>query len=752
MDTAQGFEQLWRVADSPKKDVTRVPQGRRLPIGQFGIGKLAAYVLAWRLTHVSKVDGVTRMTSMNFRRLDTVHQYDNSSPIDLDMRELTELQARQLLEPVKARDPEAYAILFGPKAARSWTVAALSDFKKLYDKLSTGRLGWVLSTGLPLNSQFKIRLNTQDLTSSKANVASLRKYTVGGDDPVAEELGMQTTSKGILIPGIAGEIHGTAVVLKKKLTEGKSDQYHRSHGFFVAVRGRIINLEDELFGLDALNHAAWARFSMTITAEGLREHLLSSREGVRESDPIRLLRQYLHRVFNVCRQAYEDWLKSQSGEDDVSLLLREGPSAYVTEPLIEGVEAVAKQDSESFYFAKPEALDGLDKDQRVEWVREYATSLNEGAFSKIILQKLGPTGRAVRYFPDTRTLIVNTEHPFVEKLIASSRNTAGAQLFGSSELLVDAALQAYGLAPSLIGNLMADRDRILRLMAGDQPSTALEVMRQLQAAMAHETALERATGMAFRVLGFEYEKRGGNKGGPDGVLYARLGRASGSSLADFKMVYDSKQSNSPTVPASKIDLASLDDFKQSESAQFGFFLAVGYEGAADPKSKINRKVRQAVEKNMPATLLTVAHLRRLVELHYRYGVTLNRLRTLFETAHTAPEVETWLDQLEHELSDLEPRVPLLRLLQTLDEAKHDELATPNVAVARYIDPELRKFGPERLTTSLQAVQTIVGPRWLDVDVSGEVRLHATAAQIVAEVERMLRDMFGVDASSFPEIK
>src|SRR5690349_6540078 len=112
-------------------------------------------------------------------------------------------------------------------------------------------------------------------------------------------------------------------------------------------------------------------------------------------------------------------------------------------------------------------------------------------------------------------------------------------------------------------------------MAGDQPSTALEVIRQLQAAMTHRTALEGATGMAFRVLGFEYEKRGGNKGGPDGVLYARLGRATGPALADYKVVYDTKQSNSPTVAASKIDLGTLEDFRQMESAPFGFFLAVG---------------------------------------------------------------------------------------------------------------------------------------------------------------------------------
>lgn len=34
----------------------------------------------------------------------------------------------------------------------------LSDFKELYHKLSAGRLRWILSTGLPLHTDFRIRL------------------------------------------------------------------------------------------------------------------------------------------------------------------------------------------------------------------------------------------------------------------------------------------------------------------------------------------------------------------------------------------------------------------------------------------------------------------------------------------------------------------------------------------------------------------------------------------------------------------
>lgn len=46
------------------------------------------------------------------------------------------------------------------------------------------------------------------------------------------------------------------------------------------------------------------------------------------------------------------------------------------------------------------------------------------------------------------------------------------------------------------------------------------------------------------------------------------------------------------------------------------------------------------------TLLKIEHLQRHVKLHYRYGVTLTRLRSLVETAHTAPEVNGWLDEAE----------------------------------------------------------------------------------------------------------
>lgn len=746
-----GFEQLWRVASSQKASGGSVD---RLPIGQFGIGKLAAYVLAWRLTHISKVSGTIRLTSMNFRILETVHQYNNAEPIQLELKEVSEDDARRLMADIEERDPDAWRLLFGPESSETWTAARLSDFKGLYEKLSAGRLDWVLRTGLPLHTDFQIWLNGSKLESSKAERERLFTIELGSDeDDVAEALGLtKMPSGGVSIPGIEGPITGRAELFEKRLTEGKSDQYNRSNGFFVRVRGRVINLEDGLFGLNPLNHATWSRFALELEADGLRHHLLSSREGVRESDAIDTLRKYLLGVFNRCRTAYEKSLDLNQHGIDINKLLDNAPSAFLTEPIVETVRLAMDADDESYYFAKPTFS---EEEDREEWFAGYAERAANELVSEIVFEETGIFDRVVRYHPTSRRLVVNSEHPFIGKLLASSRGKVPAALFGSSEFLIDAILQDYGVSRQMSVDLLTDRDKILRIIAGDEPSTAVEALRLLKSAMTHDTALERAVGAAFRVLGFEYERRGGNSGGTDGVLYARLGRGGGSGLDDFKIVYDAKQTNSVSVPADKIDFGSLETFRATEDADFGFFVAKQYDGQSTETSKVNKKLAAARESGYTLSLLLVEQLQRLVELHYQYGVPLTTVRELFAKPRSVEQVNRWLDELEAVLTTSGRRVPLLKLLEVLEAQKADELQVPSVKVARVVEPTLKTYPPETLAAALQAVSTIVGSRWIEVSsANDEVRLHGSASQIVAEVERHLRDMFGdgIDATKHADIR
>ena len=61
---AEGLKQHWLIGKSLKRELATLPLGRQ-QIGKFGIGKLATYVLANRLTHISKVKGKCYSTSMN---------------------------------------------------------------------------------------------------------------------------------------------------------------------------------------------------------------------------------------------------------------------------------------------------------------------------------------------------------------------------------------------------------------------------------------------------------------------------------------------------------------------------------------------------------------------------------------------------------------------------------------------------------------------------------------------------------------
>ena len=561
-----GFRQLWRIADTNKGGP--LPSRGRAPIGQFGIGKLAAYVLAWKLIHISRVDGKLLLTVMDFRQV-TGRQREAIDPVQVSLREVDEATARMHLSEIEHRDPDAWELMFGDEGQnRTWTAAGMSDFRNLYNKLSTGRLKWVLRSGLPLHADFKIWLNGEQIVSSKENIPEIKSISIDED-----------------LSGI-GNVKGIARIHEKQLTTGKSEQIGRSHGFFIRVRERVINLDDELFGIQQPNHAAWSRFALEVNADGLRDHLLSSREGVRDSEEIRAFRKYLLDVFNRCRNAYEEWNRKENEQLDIIALLSENPSTHVTEPLIHSVRNTVETGSESFYIEIPR---DVKKEDRSEWLTTYEKEVSEKPFDETKFTKDGPNAPALRYDPTTRSLVVNIEHPFVDKLTDGDKHRNPAKLFVSSEVLLEGQLQDQGIDRAAIANFLRDRDRVLRLMAGDAPPTAVEVLRRLDVASENPTALERAVGAVFQVLGFQYGRKGGNAPGSDGVLYARLGRHE-RTLADYRLVYDAKQTNHTSVSADKIDLASLEDFRKQERADFGFFIATAYAAETDRKGALNRRV------------------------------------------------------------------------------------------------------------------------------------------------------------------
>src|SRR4051794_28874555 len=86
MDT-QGLKDHWLIGISNKRRLTELPLGRQ-QIGKFGIGKLATYVLAGRLTHLSKHNGKYFSTSMDYTAITTrvTKEIEPKAPIRIPLR------------------------------------------------------------------------------------------------------------------------------------------------------------------------------------------------------------------------------------------------------------------------------------------------------------------------------------------------------------------------------------------------------------------------------------------------------------------------------------------------------------------------------------------------------------------------------------------------------------------------------------------------------------------------------------------
>ena len=316
---AGGLKRHWLIGKSDKRVLTKLPQGRQ-QIGRFGIGKLATYVLADRLTHVSRKGGKYYSTSMNFKEVDDRGdaEVEPKTPIKISLRELTENQAKQALkEWIGASSFQKCGFkLFGASAAKSWTFAILSDLKKKVHEIRRGKLEWVLRTALPLRDDFRIYLDGTKLKSSKADKGRLKKWTLGKDitelpQPAKDEIvpyeddneSKDSDMRFGLEHSVIGRITGYAEAYEDLLT-GKSDDLYRSHGFFVYVRDRLINVDDGHFGIppNELRHGTFGRTRVVVHMDGLDDYLQSDRERIREGPELGSAQHILHAIYLTRRE------------------------------------------------------------------------------------------------------------------------------------------------------------------------------------------------------------------------------------------------------------------------------------------------------------------------------------------------------------------------------------------------------------------------------------------------------------------
>jgi hypothetical protein len=334
MDTA-GFQTLWSVATSDKRD--RDVGGARQPIGKFGVGKLATYLLAHELTYICRAsDQVKRIITMDYRLIDRGGKGKlHIDPIPLGVRELNDFQLRGLLEalpngsellklideklPGPEVDPE-YVDEFGggygglPKSAGTWTLAVLSSLKEPGRKLQAGRIRRMLRAALPLGNTITIFFNDELLSSAKSSTDVSYEGILGPGLnmgplilPTGEEIKVE--EKASPYPHLrlqdVGEVSGRVKLYSNRISGGKSETIEVSNGFFVNIRGRVLKPEDPYFGLENLSHSVWAKFRATVRADSLDNWLAVNRESLSECREVSIFKALLMKLFNLARSLHD---------------------------------------------------------------------------------------------------------------------------------------------------------------------------------------------------------------------------------------------------------------------------------------------------------------------------------------------------------------------------------------------------------------------------------------------------------------
>jgi hypothetical protein len=692
-----GLADLWRVGASTKREEAIQRLRKRRQIGKFGIGKLATYALASRITYVTCMgDGDIFSVTLSFDEFQSEPSGEPEKPVTLEVRKLSTSELVSRPEIVKV----CRASALDPSAALSeqkhWTLVLLEDFKPRAAALSVGRLRWVLSTAMPVGD-FTLHLNGDEVKSSKA--AKIENAVVSFDivdlpqgriDRLEAKTGqkwrveeVEELGTSIVCDVLPTGVRGTVRVASESIYGGKSSDLTRSHGFFVNVRGRLFVEDDPLFGVTPLSYEVFNRFRAEIEADDLDEDITAPRESAGSSERVALLQVLLTELFNEARALFEDAEKNRFKQETK----REDQRQYVFPKFVERpvadallrVDALESSDSPGidadegwFYLDTPAP-------ERVREVASQFYGISSREPYNFRLEETGREERLVAFDPEAKSFVVNADH---ELSLAFKDNPSSRDLLydvAVAEALLEIYLREAGLAVHLIGEVLERRDGLLRSLAKEQVNSPAAIAALLRDAVSSDRDLEIALVIAARALGF-VAKHIGNADRADGVA-----RFSDYPNGDRKITLEAKSSKDvPSLGA--LDFAGLHQHMLDEDASGCLLVAPSYPGST--RQEDAQAARRA--ETARVSCWTIDQLARVVSALSTRDITARDVLGIVLTKFAPDDVASSVEKLLAD-PDNAPRALAVAMLEALRSV---EQFAPADAV-RSLDmllPELGRAG------------------------------------------------------------
>ena len=763
---AEGLKQHWLIGVSNKRDITKLPAGRS-QIGKFGIGKLATYVLANRLTHVCKKNGKYYSTSMDFNAIDKTgtKEVGPKAPIKIPLLQLSESEAKKVVK--EWTDTKAFKKsnfrLFGKGSSPSWTFAIMSNLKPKVHEIKPGFLEWVLKSALPLRPDFEMWLNDNKLVSSKQDKGLIQTWILGKDivklpKPAPKDItisidknaGKSSEKKfGLYVQGL-GRITGYAEAYEDLLT-GKSDQVGRSHGFFVYVLDRLINVIDGHFGIppDELRHGTFGRFRLVIHIDGLDAALRSNRETISDGPLLSTTQDVLRAIFNYVRPIIEKREEDEQPGVKLARKLAASPKSFSRYPIVELTRDVLSGKTKSRYLLIPDLTSKEEKAAFIDGLEKRASNADQFITGVVIDYNGSAEEGIAKYDTVTGHLNINAWHPFIatfQEEFSTKGISQPLEIFALADVLAEAHLYITGVKSDQIEDFLSMRDQLLRNLANESGyESAFAVAQSLLEARNNPNGLEDKICVAFRSLGFEARHIGGPKE-PDGLAVALLAAdEQGPHQYGVSLEGKSKKKDIGKVAAKTVGIADVIRHRDKYNCEHALVVGRDFPTKAGDASALassiedDRKKTLALNQPRTITLITIDSLAKLVKLRPIKQIGLKKIKSLFIECKLPGESAKWVEDIEA-IPIVKPPYTKIILAIEAHQKKFVKSAVTYSALQvalSYLNPPIHYETDEEIKDLCKGMAQMAPKLMYATDRT--VELDTSAKNVIAAIEAFTKD-------------
>ncbi|MDP3713731.1 MAG: ATP-binding protein [Mycobacteriales bacterium] len=713
-----GLKSLWEIARSPKAKVPKRQivgmidghQVTRDMIGKFGIGKLASYAVGDQITHYCRSGEDYLLVNVDY--VQVLDENRGTKSYTTPVRRLTKEEAHTAIRSLFTDPPaDIDELLERP----TWTLARIGRLRADVD-LKPGRLSWVIGNGMPLRPDFAVNVNGEAVTTKLSKNAketwnletpSLTKAIASGwydsvragdvdgtlligpgmsgcipaapkkagaDAQVWVETSDEIPDLVVRFPNL-GDVRVEVRLFADSLLAKKDEDRPRTHGFFVMVRGRLVNSEDELLFLNDPSFTSFYRTQFVIHADALDTDLLADRERLKRSSKAATELALLQRVLNGAARAF---FESKDDEDaakrsSVSLLPLDNRELY-------------RQPVTALLLAR----DALGAD---------------GDFSDPEVRRVNNTEASPLSDLDVveGNFLVNQDHPLFAAVRAEAGGGAAAKkffrvfdVFAVGERLLEGHLREIGLPADQVEGISGWRDRLLRALATRYSLAGEEVIAEVtNASFKGDAPFEIALAKLFRLMGFD-ASRDGAPGQKDVLTVAPTGPEHYTCAVEAK-------GSSTAVTNVTAAIASAASHRDKVTADHAIVVAREFSGFKQPKDEGVAILDECTAVG-GVSVVTLDVLIDLYKAVQEYSYPLSVILPVLQVVESPDEKRKRVADLTDPLASFDFR----SLLESIWNAQRGDAAKDVVAFRSLWQVTDRSIDLTQFTTKLVALEAMSG--------------------------------------------